>query len=260
MSADVFDTCDGVIGQVRGSGAGVTGRVLTGLGTGTAIKGEGSVIGGPAMDLEFDATNPARGLIALQSTDVPSAPTAGDVWRRPDEPAALFDRRGGIEFQDDLGAPSKTGPGKLRVWSTPEGLEIVFEENLGFVQESAQVITDVVTATIPASAPNGKYLIRFTSEVQGFNAGSGSSDQAYFNLSISGSPVLEMAVSIPPTRLSMPITGGPQIVSGQWIYDKSSIVTAVNIATRIATAPAVSGSGEGVQASQSSISIVGVFD
>ena len=260
MSADVFDTCDGVIGQVRGSGAGVTGRVLTGLGTGTAIKGEGSVIGGPAMDLEFDATNPARGLIALQSTDVPSAPTAGDVWRRPDEPAALFDRRGGIEFQDDLGAPSKAGPGKLRVWSTPEGLEIVFEENLGFVQESAQVITDVVTATIPASAPNGKYLIRFTSEVQGFNAGSGSSDQAYFNLSISGSPVLEMAVSIPPTRLSMPITGGPQIVSGQWIYDKSSIVTAVNIATRIATAPAVSGSGEGVQASQSSISIVGVFD
>ncbi len=256
VSADVFDTCDGVIGQVRGSGVAVTGRVFAGA-TGAALKGEGQVGGGPVLDLSFNATNPARGLLALQAVDLPTAPISGDFWFEGANLAT--NRRGGLEFWDNLGDVGKAGPGPLRTWATPQGLEFLGTLVAGPVTEGAEVVTDVATLTIPADAPNGQYVIRFSAEVAGFNFGPGASDQAYFNCEISGVPFLEMAVQIPPIRASQPAPAGAQIVSGEVLWTKVAAV-AIPVAIRIATAPPTSGSGEGVQATNASLTISGVFD
>jgi len=174
LSADVFDTCDAVVGQVRGPGVAVTGRVFAGA-TGAALKGEGQVGGGPVLDLEFNATTPARGLAALQATDEPTAPAAGDVWRRPDEPTAAFDRRGGIEYQDDLGAPGKTGPGKLRAWATPEGVEFFQASTSGPIDSPSDStgIVSAITLTIPKESPAGVYSIQWALEIVPYNSGGG---------------------------------------------------------------------------------------
>lgn len=199
VSADVFDTCDGVIGQVRGSGVAVTGRVFAGA-TGAALKGEGQVGGGPVLDLEFNATTPARGLAALQATDEPTAPATGDVWRRPDESAGTYDRRGGIEFQDDLGAPGKTGPGKLRAWATPEGVEFFASSVVGPNQNiSNTVFVTAGSLTIPKEVPLGQYVIEWSSVfAPDPTAAAGESNKGYIRCKINGGTVGESQIEFTP--------------------------------------------------------------
>ena len=266
MSADVFDTCDGLIGQVRGSGAGGTGRVLTGFGTGTAIKGEGSVIGGPTMDLEFDATNPARGLIALQSTDVPTAPTAGDHWYRGTD--VPNDRRGSLEYQDDLGAPSKTGPGKLRVWSTPEGLEYFAAATAGPVDSISDTagIISLVTLTIPKESPVGKYSIAWSMEVVPYNSGVGGSGHAYVGFKQDAIVIHQMAVDMsspaPAATYPGPATSiASQIVSGSYIFTRAiAPVSDTVFELEFQSCPSTPGTLEGARANFITIDAVGVFD
>lgn len=266
MSADVFDTCDGVIGQVRGSGAGVTGRVLTGLGTGTAIKGEGSVIGGSVLDLEFDATNPARGLIALQSTDVPSAPTVGDHWYRGTD--VPNDRRGSLEYQDDLGAPSKAGPGKLRVWSTPEGLEYFAAATVGPVDspDDTTGILSLVTLTIPKEAPIGKYSIAWSMEVVPYNSGVGGAGHAYVGFKQDAIVIHQMAVDMsnpaPSATYPGPATSiASQIVSGSYIFTRAiAPVVDTVFELEFQSCPSTPGTLEGARANFITIDAVGVFD
>ena len=263
MSSDVFDTCDGVIGQVRGSGAGVIGRVLTGLGTGTAIKGEGSVIGGPTMDLEFDATNPARGLIALQSTDVPSAPIVGDHWYRGTD--VPNDRRGSLEYRDDLGAPSKAGPGKLRVWSTPEGIESFQTIVAGPISTVANAASTAASLTIPKEVPVGIYRIEWSCQISPDPLPApGPADRGYVGFTFGGATLLEDEMTLLPAPV-LPVTSpalvpGSKTISGSFLFVQAVSPAASDYVATIEFASVGSVVGSGVKIAYCEITALGVFD
>jgi len=268
LSADVFDTCDAVVGQVRGPGVAVTGRVFAGA-TGAALKGEGQVGGGPVLDLEFNATTPARGLAALQATDEPTAPAAGDVWRRPDEPTAAFDRRGGIEYQDDLGAPGKTGPGKLRAWATPEGVEFFQASTSGPIDSPSDStgIVSAITLTIPKESPAGVYSIQWALEIVPYNSGVGGAGHAYVAFKQDAVVLRQMAVDMsnpaPAATYPGPATSiASQMLAGSYLFGRvvSPAVADTVFEIEFQACPSSPGALEGARINFITIEAVGVFD
>lgn len=261
LSADVFDSCDGVIGQVRGSGVAVTARVFAGA-TGAALKGEGQVGGGPVLDLEFNAVTPARGLAALQATDEPTAPAAGDVWRRPDEPAAAFDRRGGIEYQDDLGAPGKTGPGKLRAWATPEGVEFFQVLVSGPVATVSNAAVTAATLTIPKEIPVGVYAVEWSCQIAPDPAPApGPADRGYVRFTLDVVAPFEDEVLFPPASgLSPAFTTGAKTISGRFVFSQVTSPSPADIVATIQFASVGTTPGSGVKVSSCQITTLGVFD
>jgi len=266
VSADVFDTCDGVIGQVRGSGVAVTGRVFAGA-TGSAIKGEGQVGGGPVLDLSFNATNPARGLATLQAVDEPSAPSAGDLWRRPEEP--LNNRRGGLEFWDDLGSPGKGGPGKLRAWATPEGVEFLQAGSFGPIDSPSDTggIVSAITLTIPKEYPAGIYSIQWALEIVPYNSGGGGAGHAYVGFKQDGTVLRQMAVDMsnpaPASTYPGPATSiASQMLSGSYLFARVISPAAVDTVFEIEfqACPSAPGLLEGARVNVVTIEALGVFD
>ena len=266
MSADVFDTCDGMIGQVRGSGVGVTGRVFAGA-TGSAMKGTGSIVGGPALELEFDATNPARGLANLQAVDEPTAPVAGDVWRRPDEPANS--RRGALELYDSLGDVGKAGPGKLRLWATPEGVEFLQASATGPIDSPSDSggIVSAITLTIPKEYPAGIYSIQWALEIVPYNSGAGGAGHAYVALKQDATVLRQMAVDMsnpaPATTYPGPATSiASQMLSGSYLFSRvvSPAVADTVFEIEFQACPSSPGALEGARVNVVTIEAIGVFD
>lgn len=258
MSADVFDTCDGMIGQVRGSGVGVTGRVFAG-GTGSAIKGTGSVVGGPTLELEFDATNPVRGQIAIQNTQVPTAPVDGDIWKVA---STLAPRRGALQIYDALGAPGSLGPGPMRLWATPEGVEYFQTTAAGpFDSPDETTIVTVASLTIPSGKPNGTYSLSWSLEMQGVLIG-GVATFGYLAFLEDGVVVREMAVDLalaPASTWPGTAQQGIKIVTGHYLYTRSA-PGATLFEIQFSSVPSSSGLSEGARVTNVTMDAIGVFD
>jgi hypothetical protein len=262
VSGDVFDTCDAMVGQTRGSGNAVTGRLLPGFGTGIALKGEGSVIGGAVLDLSFDASNPARGLAALQATDEPTAPAAGDVWRRPDVSAGTYDRRGGLEYQDDLGAPGKTGAGKLRTWATPEGVEFFEAQNSASQATTSNAIVLALSLTMPKEIPVGKYVIEWSCQLAPDPLPApGPADRGYVAFTVGPFRIFEDEMELLAASGSSPaLTPGAKAISGRYVYNQVTSPASSDIDLEIYFASVGSTPGSGVKISSCQITALGVFD